>query len=72
MKKRKVFFTPYGKRVLATGSFILFACALMIGHALMVHHQMNLIRADGGHWTVSATEKTVDGLAAIIWKKIGD
>jgi hypothetical protein len=70
--KKKVFFTPFGKKVLTTSAMVIITISIFVAYTIMVHYQMNLIRADGGHWAVSATEKTVDDLPVIVWKKIGD
>ncbi|MGW8184585.1 MAG: hypothetical protein ACWGHO_00560 [Candidatus Moraniibacteriota bacterium] len=68
MKKEKKIFFPRGKKIIA--SLILLAIVSFFGtHALMVHQEVEKIKADGGYYAVG--EKINEfGLPEIVRKNL--
>lgn len=70
MKKGIVSLSPFGKKLLTTAVFSIVVISLIVaGHPIKTYETMGKVKADGGHWIASNTEKTIDGLPAIVWKK---
>lgn len=70
MKKGIAVLSPFGKKILATVVITVIVFTVVVaGHPIKTYGTMQKISQDDGHWAVSDTKKTIDGLPAIEWKK---